>query len=114
MPEALKLNAVGSGELALPDRQRLRSRRGIELQEIAERVIRREPKKHDLIINVAPGTTKSTIVSQMFPAWVWTRFPQAQFVCGSYAADIATEHSTATRDIILSEKYQRTFPSTAP
>ena len=50
-----------------------------ELQEIAERVIRREPKEYDLVINVPPGTTKSTIAVQMFPAWCWARDASLRF-----------------------------------
>ena len=34
-----------------------------EIQEMAERVFRGERKKHDLIINIAPGSTKSTIAA---------------------------------------------------
>lgn len=81
-----------------------------ELQEVAERVFAGEPKAYDLIINIAPGSTKSTIVSQMFPAWCWTRFPQARFICGSYAKEVALKDSIKTRDIVQSDKYQRSFP----
>ena len=81
-----------------------------QLQQMAERVFANKPKKHDLIINIAPGSTKSTIVSQMFPAWCWTRMPSARFICGSYAKDVALKDSIKCRDIILSEKYRSTFP----
>jgi predicted phage terminase large subunit-like protein len=81
-----------------------------ELQTVAERVFQGEPKEYDLVINIAPGTTKSTIVSQMFPAWCWTRFPSARFICASYAKDIALKDSIKTRDIVQSEKYQKAFP----
>lgn len=81
-----------------------------ELQEVAERVFRGDPKLYDLIINVAPGSSKSTIVSQMFPAWVWTNFAQGRFVCGSYSMPVAMKDSIKTRDIVQSEKYQKAFP----
>lgn len=81
-----------------------------ELQEVAERVFRGEDKTHDIVINIAPGSSKSTIVSQMFPAWCWTRFPPARFICASYAKDIALKDSVKTRDIIQSDKYQDSFP----
>jgi hypothetical protein len=38
-----------------------------ELQAVAERVFRKEPKKYDLIINISPGSTKSTIASVSLP-----------------------------------------------
>lgn len=81
-----------------------------ELQEVAERLFRGEEKRHDLIINVPPGSTKSTICSQMFPAWVWTRMPEAKHICASYSADLALLHSRKTRDIVKSAKFQKIFP----
>ena len=41
------------------------------LEKYAFRVIARLPALTDLIINIPPGTTKSTIISQLFPAWCW-------------------------------------------
>lgn len=41
------------------------------LEKYAFRIIARLPALSDLIINIPPGTTKSTIVSQLFPAWCW-------------------------------------------
>jgi predicted phage terminase large subunit-like protein len=84
-----------------------------ELQRIAERVFLREEREYDLLCNVPPGLTKSTICSQMFPAWVWTRMPSAQFICVSYAYSIAMKDSLKTRDIVQSDLYQACFPDTA-
>lgn len=81
-----------------------------ELQEAAERVFKNQPRKHDILINVPPGSTKSTICSQMFPAWVWTRMPSAKFICVSYAHQVALKDSLKTRDIVESELYQKCFP----
>ena len=81
-----------------------------ELQYVAERVFRGLSKKYDIIINIAPGSTKSTIVSQMFPAWCWTRFPSSRFICASYAKEVALKDSIKTRDIVQSEKYSSSFP----
>jgi len=67
-------------------------------------------KETDLVVNVPPGTTKSTICTIMFPAWLWTIFPQARILTGSYSSDLAMDHSTKSRDIIQSPKYQRYFP----
>jgi len=81
-----------------------------EMQIVAERVFANKPKAYDLVINVPPGSTKSTICSIMFPAWAWTRKPASRFICGSYAMDLAIDLSLKCRDIILSEKYQELFP----
>jgi predicted phage terminase large subunit-like protein len=81
-----------------------------ELQEMAERVIAGKEKLYDLIINIPPGTTKSTICSIMFPCWVWTKMPSARFICGSYADRLALDLSRKTRDVIQSEWYRELFP----
>ncbi len=81
-----------------------------QLEEVAERVFLRQKKKHDLLINISPGTSKSTIVSVMFPAWCWTRAPWVQVICGSYAESLSEFLATKSRDIITSEKYQKCFP----
>lgn len=81
-----------------------------ELQLIAERVFRREPNPHDTVINVPPGSSKSTIISQMFPAWVWTRMAEAQFICVSYAERIALKDALRMRDVIECRKYRECFP----
>ncbi len=80
------------------------------MQASAERVFLGLPKKHDLLFNIPPGTTKSTICSIMFPAWVWTRMPSAKVICSSYAHDLAMDLSRKSRDVVLSEKYARLFP----
>ncbi len=81
-----------------------------ELQELAERVVRREPKLYDLVINIPPGSTKSTIATVMFPAWAWTRDASLRFITGSYSKDLSLEHAGYSRDIIKSEKFRRLFP----
>lgn len=80
-----------------------------ELQTVAERVFKGEPSPYDLVINVPPGSTKSTICSQAFPAWCWTRMPSAKFICGCYAHQVALKDSLKTRDIVQSELYQKCF-----
>jgi len=81
-----------------------------ELQIIAERVFRREPKEYDLIINIPPGSTKSTICSIMYQPWIWTRMPTARIIGGSYAHNLSMDLSRRGRDIIKSDKYRKVFP----
>lgn len=84
-----------------------------ELQDAAERLFRGEPRKYDLFINVPPGTSKSTICSVMFPAWVWTRMNTARFICTSYAHPLALELADRCRRVVRSEKYAKLFPEVA-
>jgi len=81
-----------------------------ELQTVAERVFQGLPKLYDLIINVPPGTSKSTICSVMFLPWIWTRMPQARLIGASYADNLQCDLSRACRSVIKSEKYQLCFP----
>lgn len=81
------------------------------MQEVAERAFRGERREYDYyIINIPPGSSKSTIVSQMFPAWVWGRMPYAQFITASYSNDVAKKDSVRMRDILEYGKYQAAFP----
>ncbi len=81
-----------------------------ELQRMAERVFQNEPKDYDLIINIPPGSTKSTICSIMFPAWLWTRMPTCRTICGSHTASLALDLSRRSRLVLTSDKYLKLFP----
>ena len=81
-----------------------------EVQEASERVIRREPKVKDLIFNVPPGSTKSTIISQMFPAWCWCRDESLRFITASYNDPVALEQAEYHRQIVRSDLYRKLFP----
>lgn len=81
-----------------------------ELQKVAERVSRREPAEYDLIINIPPGSTKSTTCTVMFPVWCWTNWPWMQFIASSYSGALSLEHSVKSRDVVKSDKFQRLFP----
>src|SRR5262245_17659195 len=43
----------------------------------------------NLIINQPPRTTKSLMVSVLWPVWQWLIDPKTQFLCASYAQDLA-------------------------
>ena len=81
------------------------------LQVVAERVFKGEPKKYDVAINISPGTTKTTICSVMYPAWIWTRMPSARIISCSYSHLVAVDSAVKSRQIIESEKYKRLFPN---
>ena len=80
-----------------------------ELQTVAERVVKRLPKKYDLVINIPPGTTKSTICTIMFPAWVWALDPSLRIMSASYSSSLSLEHGDKSRDVIRSDKYRKYF-----
>lgn len=82
-----------------------------DLQTIMERVFLDLPKEYDEVVNVPPGTTKSTVASVMLPIWAWTRKPTCKAICGSFTANLSMDLSVKSRDIVLSEKFRRIFPN---
>lgn len=81
-----------------------------EIQDVYERVFERKEKLYDLIINIPPGTSKSTIVTIMAPVWSWTRADWVRHITASYSDSLSTEHSVKARDIIRSDKFRRYYP----
>lgn len=68
-------------------------------------------KEYDyIIINVPPGSSKSTICSEMYPLWCWTIDPTQRFICGSYASTPAEDIADKCFKIYNSEKFVRLFP----
>lgn len=82
-----------------------------ELQAIVERIKRREPKVEDLVCNIPPGTTKSTIFSVMLPAYCWAIDPTIQVLTISYSESVAVGFSIKSRNIIESDLYKKMFPN---
>lgn len=109
------------------------------LESVFYRVVTRKKRLYDLIINIPPGTTKSTIVTVMFPTWCWIakldrkkfgsyykrsalrlgKSPEDieditgkyfRFITGSYAEKLSIEHSEYALSILLSDKFKRFFP----
>lgn len=81
-----------------------------ELQVIAEGVFRGDKINDDLVCNICPGSTKSTILSIMFPAWIWTRKPDCVTLCNTISNSNATEFSQKFSDVVNSDKYKLYFP----
>lgn len=62
-----------------------------------------------LLLLEPPRHGKSEQVSRHFPAWVLGRMPDTRIILASYGADLATKHSRAARDIVLSDRYRAVF-----
>ncbi|MFB5946106.1 phage terminase large subunit family protein [Albibacterium profundi] len=84
-----------------------------ELQKLSVPIVARQKKLYDIIINIPPGTTKTTIVTIMYPAWIWTQDPTLRIITNSYSKELSIEHATKSKDIITSDKYKRLFPEVA-
>lgn len=81
-----------------------------ELQKIAERVFNNEPAEYDIVCNVSPGTSKSTIWSILFHPWVWTRMPNARFISASHTDSLVLDLASKSRDVIKSDLYRMCYP----
>lgn len=81
-----------------------------ELQMIGERLFKRQRSPYNLVVNVPPGMSKSSIFSILFPAWVWTRDPSLQIISASYEGELATDFAQDSRQkVIGSTRYQSLF-----
>ena len=80
-----------------------------QLQEVYGLWAAKQPQP-DVLINVPPGTSKSTVVSQLFPAWLWLKAPGIRVIGSSYAAPLSISHAVKTRQCLKSAKFQRLFP----
>lgn len=80
-----------------------------QLQEVYE-TWERGQQQPDVLINIPPGSSKSTIVTQLFAAWLWVKNPGIRVISSSYAADLSISHAVKSRDCLKSEKFARVFP----
>jgi predicted phage terminase large subunit-like protein len=80
-----------------------------EIQKVMTRAIQGKQKEYDLIINLPPGMTKSTIFG-VIPAWVWSIWPGFRSINASYVHTLSVKSNVKTRDIIQSDWYQDAFP----
>jgi len=80
-----------------------------QLQEVYELWEQGRPQPN-VLINVPPGTSKSTTVTQLFPAWLWVRKPSIRLISSSFNAGLSISHSTKTRLCLKSPKFQRLYP----
>ena len=66
----------------------------------------------DLIVNIPPGTGKSSIISVLYPAWAWSRNPKLKFFCASYSQQLSIRDTAKCRKLISSDWYQSHFGDT--
>lgn len=79
------------------------------LQKEVERIIRREAKSKDIIINIPPRTSKSLIVNICFMPWVWIRDPTIPFISVSFDEELSLLNAQYSKDIIKSDQFQELF-----
>lgn len=65
-----------------------------------------------LLINIPPGTSKSTLVGIMYTAWLWGPYgqPWHRFIGAAHEQGLAVRDNRLTRELVASEWYQRLWP----
>lgn len=66
-----------------------------------------------LLINIPPGTMKSTLTSVFWPAWEWgpSKAPHLRIICAAHEQGLAIRDTRKMRNLILSDWYQRLWPT---
>lgn len=66
-----------------------------------------------LLINIPPGTMKSTLVSVFWPAWEWgpCGLPSTRFIGASHELGLAIRDARKMRRLVTSEWYQQRWPT---
>lgn len=82
-----------------------------EVQKVYERVFAGLPAEYDLIFNLPPGSSKSTLVTILPHPWSWTRMPGCRHHTMTHTLKLVLELASHSRDVIRSEKYQMLFPN---
>lgn len=60
-----------------------------------------------LILNMPPGTSKSTLISVMWPTWEWARDASVRWLYASYDQKLSIRDAVRGRALIRSEPYQK-------
>jgi predicted phage terminase large subunit-like protein len=67
---------------------------------------------HRLLINVPPGSSKSTLVGVMYSAWLWGPGgqPWHRYIGAAHEQGLAVRDNRMTRELVTSQWYQRLWP----
>jgi predicted phage terminase large subunit-like protein len=78
-------------------------------QKEVERIIRKEAKTKDIIVNIPPRTSKSLITSVCLLAWAWIKDPTIPMISVSFDDELTLINAQLCKDIIKSDEYQELF-----
>lgn len=60
----------------------------------------------NLIINIPPGMSKSTLCSVLWPAWNWIEQPWYRYICASYDETLANRDARRHKEIVESNWFK--------
>lgn len=82
------------------------------MTEHLQALARGEIASNRLLINVPPGSSKSTLVGVMYSAWLWGPGgqPWHRYIGAAHEQGLAVRDNRLTRELVVSEWYQRRWP----
>lgn len=65
-----------------------------------------------LLVNIPPGTSKSTLIGVMFPAWLWGACgrPGERYIGAAHEQGLAIRDNRMMRELVTSDWYQSLWP----
>jgi phage terminase large subunit-like protein len=79
------------------------------LQKYGEMIARGDELRKTVIINIPPGSSKSSMITIAYPLFMWLIKPSCTTVNISYSADLSKDHQELSKDIPLSDKWRLLF-----
>lgn len=61
----------------------------------------------ELVVNLPPGGSKSSITSVLFPAWVWIRNPERTFIFAAYGQKLVRRDAELMLKLVQSDWWRR-------
>ncbi len=72
-----------------------------------------EGKLTNLLINLPPRHTKSTVCTILFPVWLWLRDPTERILSASYGMKLSEELAYGAKKLVTSGRFAKLFPELA-
>ena len=80
-----------------------------KLQYYGEMIANEEELRKTVIVNVPPGSSKSSICTVAFPLWMWLIKPSCTTVNVAYSADLSKDHQELSKRIPESKRWRLMF-----
>ncbi len=80
------------------------------LQAETKRIGLKKKKKKDIIINVPFRSSKSLMISIIYPVWAWIQQPDLQFINLSYSESLALDHAAKCQILLETDWFVKHFP----
>lgn len=80
------------------------------LQFETERIINKQKKTKDIIINLPFRSGKSILISQLFPVWCWIKDASLTIMQISHSELLAVKHSHSSKMLLESEWFKNLYP----